>query len=486
MALWSRLFSGIFGVGVGIAAADAVEPVVEVAKQEAWAGNANRVLALESLAALLAQGLGEPAEIEDQARRQGFDADKVAHLAALAQRAPGEADARRIHRRRKVDAPTLHHAWAKAQIEPEWWPALDELLAERLSPEALAYAVVRGLIDDQGILPVAPPHAPGKVEQFPTFPIDWREELKDSGLDAAQFGALVGSSGRPMAPEAAAHAVFRGIIERSDYERAVGEGDVRNEWADAIFEAQRPIISAADVAGLWLRGWVDEEGAKQLAVQTGAEFETVRWLYLNRGRPAAPGQMATAAFRGIDGPDGRPMDEAQFLKGIRESDIRPEWGPLLWQSRYHVLPVFQVNRLVQAGAIDAATGARWMHLAGLMPEMVAALESYWSQPAAAGASSWVKRAQGRLFTATQRAYIVGDIDAGAAGAELTALGLQASEVEQVLALWARDRALPRRDLTQAQVKRFYKLNEWSRDQAFAWLVDQGMIDTDAETLIASW
>src|SRR5258707_14247676 len=100
-------------------------------------------------------------------------------------------------------------------------------------------------------------------------------------------------------------------------------------------------------------------------------------LYLASVRPAAPAQMATAAVRGIDGPDGVPMNEAQFLKGIRESDIRREWGPMLWESRFLYPSLFQLTRLVTSGTIDAATGASWAHKARYAPEVVTALRTSW-------------------------------------------------------------------------------------------------------------
>src|SRR5262249_44674733 len=151
------------------------------------------------------------------------------------------------------------------------------------------------------------------------------EESAASGYDFDRLAALTRIVGLPPGPGELLQLLNRGHIDEVDYFRGISEGNTRNEWAPFLLHLREFILSPRDAAGLRLRGWIDKPTAEAIGALHGASPETMERLYLNRGRPAAPGQMATMAVRGIAGPLGRPMDEEQFLIGIRESDIRPEW-----------------------------------------------------------------------------------------------------------------------------------------------------------------
>src|SRR5205823_801112 len=135
---------------------------------------------------------------------------------------------------------------------------LADLVDERLSAQVMALAIVRGLVPDPGILPVGPPSAVGKVPAFPVFNVDPVTEAQAQGFDLDRLSILAGIAGRPMGPESAASATFRKIIEKVDYQRAISEGDVRNEWAEAIFETARQILTSNQYAELQLRGFLTE------------------------------------------------------------------------------------------------------------------------------------------------------------------------------------------------------------------------------------
>src|SRR5205823_11989738 len=122
----------------------------------------------------------------------------------------------------------------------------------------------------------------------------------------------------------------RGIITEADFAEIVRTGHTKTKWTPQLLQLRTQVLSASEYATLYRKGWITQGVMNAGGALTGHTPEQMNLLYLSQGRPAAPQQMATAWARGVDGPDGRPMDEAQFLKGIRESDIRPEWGPMLW------------------------------------------------------------------------------------------------------------------------------------------------------------
>jgi hypothetical protein len=488
---FSTLEGAVVGGGLGIAVATAAEPIFEPGRQKVWEANPYAILMPELLAILVAQGLTDFAAAAEQAKRNGIDGNKFRALVESAKTAPGLGELDRMLRRDEITVDQLNHAFAKHQIEPQYWPALHNLRFERLDPAVIALGIVRGLITDPGFLPVGPPSGVGKVQAFPVSNVDALLEAKAAGWDRDRLFVQTGISGRPMGPEAAASAVFRAILERVDFDRAVAEGDVRNEWAEAIFETARQIPSVADYVQLHLRGHTDAAGMHAGAARHGMSADDADVIYLRSGRPAAPGQMATAAVRGIDGPLGRPMDREQFLLGVAESDIRPEWGPMLWDSRFLYPSLFQLTRLVTSGVIDAATGADWAHKARYAPEVVTALRESWAATKTGTGQSHVTKAETQLWTTQHTSYKAGESSPADAEQTFGLLGIPTGEHARILALWNRELELVRKQLTPTQLRKAFKTTvtnpatgaPWTRDEVLARLEAMGYSPDDAETFL---
>ena len=99
----SSVEGGVIGVGVGEAAAAAIEPSVEPAKQQVWQANPYRVLDPGVLAALVVQALTTFDAAAGQAKRSGFDTNPFRALVESMFRAPGTAEALELWRRGRID-----------------------------------------------------------------------------------------------------------------------------------------------------------------------------------------------------------------------------------------------------------------------------------------------------------------------------------------------------------------------------------------------
>lgn len=485
MSVFSAAPTILVGTAVGGAAAAALEPMFEPARQEAWLNAPNRLLDPAVVARLVAQG-GVKLEraIYDDANREGYGDDKLDALIYLSRTVPGVGEALRILRRNPAFADLFTHSLVKQAIDPRYYDGLTDLANEKLDPAVIALAIVRGIMEDPGFLPVGPPTDVGNVPAFPTSSIKTLEEAAAAGWDKDRLFVQTAISGRPMGPEEAANGVFRGILKPPDFARAIAEGDVRNEWADAIFEVTRAIISPSDYVRAAIKGWIDDAAMKAGAARHGMSAEDVELLYLAAGRPAAPQQMATAVARGVDGPDGVPMDEAQFLKGIRESDIRPEWGPMLWGIRYQYPPLFQLSRLVQSGAIDPATAADWAEKDRYAPEVIVALRKGWEASSSTSTTaSHVKSAQTQAISALKKSFLRGEQTPDTAKALLEQVGLQASEADQVVTYWQAELTFVGKLLTPANIKKAYAENLKTHDEAVAELVAQHYSVGDANLFL---
>jgi hypothetical protein len=474
VALFSKLFGRTVSEGaafaVGTAVGPTLRPVVQDLANESWRTHPVRPLSAGDAAAIVAEDVEHAPWGRDEAELSGVDNSRFDALVGEALNAPGLSELFEAWRRNLIDDASFTHGLRKAKLEPEWDAPLQGLKQRLLSLSDLANARQQGFVSE------------GRQ----------RSESDLQGVDKERADILFELSGLPLGVETMQQALNRGLTDEATFRQAIREGHTKTKYTDLALALRVPVLHATDYAGLHLRGWITEPQMNAGGALSGYSAEQMDLLFLNRGRPAAPGQMATAAARGIDGPDGRPMDKTQFLKGIAESDIRPEWGPMLWESRYLYPPLFQITRLVQAGVIDAATAREWAVKDRYPPEVVAPLFAYWSAPSAAKADTHIGKAQTQLWTTTHRSFLAGESDDATATAALAAAGVPTDAAAAVLELWRHEQDLIRKQLTPAQVKKAYLKvvtnpatgAAWTLDDATAALLARGYSLADATTYLA--
>lgn len=474
MATFSRFFgraaSEAAGFAAGVAVGPVLAPVVEEVRLEAWDTHPVKRIDAETAAAIVAEDVERRDWGAHEASGHGFDAGRFDALLGEALNAPGIPQLFEAWRRDLIDDAAFEHGLRKAKLEPRWDEPLKGLKQRLLSLDELANA------RQQGFVTADRQHSEAALQ----------------GQDAERADIAFELSGLPLGVETMQFAANRGLVDRATFDQAIREGHTKTKYTDLAWQLRQPVLSAGTYRTLHLKGWISEAEMNAGGALHGYTPEQMNLLYLEAGRPAAPGQMATAAARGIDGPEGRPMDEAQFLKGIKESDIRPEWGPMLWDARYLYPPLFQISRLVQAGAIDAETAAKWARYDRYPPEVVDALHAYWTQGTASGPSAQVKSEQGRLRTAAHKSYVAHESDDVAATTALQAAGVPAADVAAILTVWQAERELIRAQLAPGDIRKAFQQADvnaatgvpWTHDDALAALVARGWSMTDAESYLA--
>jgi hypothetical protein len=452
----------VLGYALGTAAGPSLEPFVQDLANIGWEANQVYPLDAEVAAAIVAEDVKLHDWGAGEAAQHGVNGERFDALLGEALNAPGIGQLFEAWRRALIDDATFEHGLRKAKLEPRWDAPLKALRDRLLSLEELANARQQGFID--------------AARQ--------RSEAALQGIDTERADIQFELSGLPLGVSMMQEALNRGLVDRATFDQAIREGHTKTKYTDLAAALKQPILHATDYANLHLKGWISEAEMNVGGALSGYTSEQMHLLYLERGRPAAPGQLYTAAARGIDGQQGRPMDEPQFLEAIKQSDIRPEYGPMLWAIRYAYPPLFQISRLVQGGAIDAATAIEWARKDRYAPEVVDALGEYWRGGATATTDTHVGKAEAQLWTALHRSYVNGESDEAVATDNMGALTIPAAAQTQVLAFWNRERDLVRRQLTPAQIKKAYKLTTFTHDEAVGRLVAMGYSLADANTYLA--
>lgn len=426
------------GTGVGAAVGATVQPKLQDFLNQQWAKNANRRPAAAMLAQGVAQGQIAVATAGQWALETGYGPDVFSAMVDIANTGPGTGEAFRLWRRDKINDARFAAALKRGGIEDEWIEALLKTKDEPLSPPVVALAIVRGIIRDPGFLPVGPPTTEGNVQAFPTSNLDALTEAAAFGFDRDRLFVQTAISGRPMGPESAAEAYFKGILQKVDFDRAISEGDVRNEWAEAILENHRPIPSPIDYVQGKLRNWITVPEMHKGAARKGMSPEDVDFLELIHGRPATAHQVFIGLRRG--GTYNGPVDDVApaFLKALQESDIRPEWYNLLWHGRYTYPTAFVLRALTESGDLTEQDTEQILLYEGWEPQLAAKVAAKWATPAAAAAKAdpRVARSETFLFTAMHKAAVGAATEPPAIQEGFDALGVPAEAQATIRNLWA--------------------------------------------------
>jgi hypothetical protein len=480
------------GVAVGGAATVALQPAFEVPRQDAWARNANRILDAGLLARLVAQGGVDLQSATDEAKRDGYAADKLDALIYLEQTVPGFAEAMNLWRRGLVSDTDFSHVLVKAGLDQRYTAPLMALKdAEILGIGDLAYAVVRGIVPAPSWVPVAPPTHGDKVPRFPVVHIDPIAEAAKLGFAEDMFQIMVGRSGLSMAPVMAAQALFRGIIGPNDYLLAIAEGDLRTEWADAVRDVSRAILSPHDYAELQLRGFQTQAERDAGAAKHGMGPNDAQLLYDMLGRAPAVHAITTGLARGGKY-DGTPQTIPEpYLSAVERANIRPEWYDIEYANRYLYPSAFVLRALAQAGDLGGQAQVEQVLLEiGWKPSFATQVSTAWTQGAKSGDPHEAK-AQTQLWTTTHKSYIAEEIDDATATAALTAAGVTAAAIPAILALWKEERSLIRKQLSPTQIRKALNLGvvnpatgvAWTTADAIAAMLARGYDQADAEVFL---
>lgn len=465
MAIWSRLTGAIAGIAIGGAGAAAVEPVLEVPKQQAWKDNPNRILDLGSLARLVAQGLIDQDAVVDEAERNGYGGDKLRAQIQLELKAAPVAELLVLWRRGRISETLVDHGLAKAQIEQQYWTPIKELLSARLDPAVIATAIQRGIMQAPFDLPYNPDVPVGNVTPFPVSDLDTTAEAAASGIDTERLRVETALVGLPMALDRAARAHFRGILTDGDYLRAVLEGNARGEWAEAELAVARQILSPHEYAELELRGYYDRDARLGNTAKHGMSDEDSDWLYDVLGRGLSLHAAFVAERRGgvFEGPTDAIPEWALYQ--LERGNLRPEVYNLAWAGRETYPSYFVTRALAQAGVIDPERAKALFEGLGWPLDVADAAATFYTAGVTAKADPHLTKAEGQLWSAIHKAYVESAATDAEADSDLATIGVTDTARSEVLALWQAERAVRRRSLAPAEIKK--AIGQPGRDQAWA-------------------
>lgn len=470
--------------GLGFALGRALEPAGVGLAQTAWNIDPNKVLSHGEAAQIVAERVDQQSWGEGEARQTGIDAERFDLLVQEVLNAPGFGDLVRMVRRGTITPDDLLHGFRKNKLEDRWDAPLADLEHERLSPQELAVMAQRSVVPNDGLLPVTFDHAGATVTPMPVAQIDTLKEAAAGGYDFERLAALARIVGLPPAPGELLQLLNRGEINTADFRMGISEGNTRNEWADKLMTLKRRLLTPHEYAELQLRGLRTPAQRDAGAALSGMEATDSELLYELLGRPLPVRAITTGLARG--GTYGGVYEGVPepYLDAIRRSAIRPEYGNLAYHNRYTYPSAFVLRSLTQTKAISEVEAHQTLLDIGWEPGFAEKVATAWAGGTATKGDPHVTKAETHLWTALHKSYIDSEEDDATTTSDLTALGVASASIPEVLRLWGLERAIVRRALTPAQVKK--AIGQPGKDQAWALarLAELGYSPDDAATFLA--
>jgi hypothetical protein len=500
-------FGQVVSQGIGMGAGRALEPPVQSLANEAWRRFQDQPLDPVLLAQGVAQGQVDRDWAAAEATNLGVNAERFGRLVQIADTGPGVATAFQLWRRGVIDAAGFRRAAKREGLEDEWIDDLTQLREVLLSSDELA------MMQQQGFIDAARANA----------------EAAKQGVTAERQQLRFQTSGLPPGIETAFELLRRSIIDRDTFAQIVREGHTKTKYTDELLALERRVLSAAEYAGLHLRGWISEAEMNAGGALTGYDAEAMQQLFLNRGRPMSPTQAYVAWARGAPGPYGGVFGEDDFKKVIAQSDVRPEYADVLWHDRFNYPSLFQLRGAVQSGGLTPARALVIMRYQRFEDQDAQAIVASWAKAKSGAARDLtqsqlateyeghrITEAQYRdaltklgydaeevnmlealsearvvaaqkdaLVTALRTRYLAHKLTEDEVRGALTALGITAEGVAQIVPEWTIVREAARATLTAAQIRAAYRKTTIDRATALADLEALGYSEADANTYLDS-
>lgn len=467
-----RLQTFLFGAAIGRAASDAVTPVLEPVRQHAWFKNQNKVLDPGTAAELVAKRFITLDEGEFDSERSGVGDNRFQALVELAQTYPGLSELDRLSNRAILTNDEVKVVLARHGIPDTYTQAFIDLFQDLLSVADVAAGVQQGHLPNESrlypgetilpdvsaavtvaggaVTPVAPDGQPPSEVPLTQIDIDPGVEAAGQGYNLDRLKVRANLSGLPPGPAELLTMWNRNEITEEAVDAGLREGHLKTKWSGAFKRMRWAVLGAAEYAGLHLRGWITEEEMFLGGALTGHTKDQMTKLYLNRGRPMAPVQAYTAWARNAPGPVGpgydRPphnFDEEDFLRALQQSDVRTEYGPILWHNRFAYPPLFQLGRLAQAGAIPEDRVRTILKYERYEPQDIDHLVAFWygGTVAAAKPNPWIAKAENQWWTAAHKAFVKSGVLRDVIEPEMLLLVPDQADRDAIFQWWTDERAV---------------------------------------------
>lgn len=463
-------------MGIGAASRDAIDPVLEITKQQAWARRALRVLPIGAAAEAAARGIDRGVDLADEAADQGVPAGRFGVLTDLARSYPGLPDLLTLWRRGSIDGPTARAALRRLGYSDDW--------ADRL----LRLRTVLPTVTDMVRFAVREVYNPAQrdvLDLDAEFPPAFAEQATRIGLDRDTAGDYWAAHWELPSYSQGAEMLFRGEIDQAQFNSLLKALDYAPTWrrplqaiarriptlTDMIRFAYREVYSPEQRDALGLDADYPEAFTAEAALH-GMSEDRARQYWAAHWRLPSATQGYTMLHRGVL--------ELPELRGLLKALDYPK----LWRDRLveiaHLVPGrIDLRRMLSAGLIDAEQAQAGYLRLGYAEHDARLLVQLAQAPAGASAKE---------LTAAQLAdeYEGHYIAESGYREQLADLGYAPADVDRLVRLSDARRVRRAREATIGRIRTSYVGHKLNRADTVAALLRAQVPQPALELLMLEW
>lgn len=277
-------------------------------------------------------------------------------------------------------------------------------------------------------------------------------------------------------------------------EQGLREGDFRDDWIAAAAQLSHAWLTPLDFVRAAVQSQLGYTDARAWAESTGLDVSTQLPIVTTgteatpdmfglafsiAGRPPGPQELGRMALRGIIPWEGTGADALTFQQGIAESDVKTKWTESLRMLSTYVPPPREVGTLLEHGAIDAATAAKYWEEGGVPADLAAGFV-YMTEQEHVGQDKLL--AKGQVTTG----YFDGIFTNAQATELLGLLGYRDQVAADMLAIVDFRREIQAINSVVRRVGSFYESFKLSATHATQALIDVGISPEQARALLTTW
>lgn len=495
----TMLGQAVTGQAVGIGLGGLLTNLLQPAVGRAIAGSPHLPLSVSDAVQALVRGLADGVDARFDVLQQGMDDNRLDVMKEL----------------------------ARPRLSPGMWQdAVNRGLASydfaQLNLQHLGYSPpdAQHILDMRRTL-----HSPQELADLVTFGVLTEEQAAGdaakSGMTREDFHTLVLGNGQPPSTSDLMEAYRRKIIDKRRLERGITQGPVRNEWFDMLESLRYQPMSVAAAIEAAVQGHITDAQSRDIAEQNGLLPEHWQPLYDTAGNPPGVQEMIDMWQRGV-------IDRATLVQGIRESRLKNKWIEPVIAAGETQLPQDTIRHLVSLNLLTAEQGTALLLKRGYAPDIAAALikeahatktqqtrelsaaqiVALYENQAIDQASALdmltahgydadtanqllqladlrhAKTYQDQVISRVRAAYLASRIDEATAATDMDALRVPPGQRDSLLALWELEKAIPTKQLTEAQLRAAARASIITWPQYAAKLESLGYATEDIGVLVA--
>lgn len=415
--------------GAGQALSVGLAPEIQPLANAAWSMAPTMPLSPADAATMVVQNILSEDEAAGEAAQSGVNGERFGRLVHLAGDPPGPETLLEMWDREIIGEDGVTKGLLQSRLKPEWVESYKKLQRTLLTAGQLAEMVVQGVVPQDLATTMA----------------------RHVSIEPEDFARMVKLAGSPPGPMQMLELWNRNAINESDVDRGLLQSRLKPEWVDAVKKLRHVPLSASVAAELVLKQRISfDEGARIAAIQ-GMSVEDFRLLSQVNGRPIATGQALQLARRG-------EFSRDRFEEVVARSDVRTEYADDLWKLRRVIPPLFQILRLLTAGAMSEELAVRYIVEQGYDKELATSIVT-------AAKKGKTQHTRDLSATMIDTLYEAGLETHQWAIDALTALGYDAEEAEWHLMLINARRLVSALQANLNLIHRMYVGHKYTRDVA---------------------